>query len=247
MSSTGGGAASCSSSVLLARMRRELEVLRKDPPHGVAAWPGGASGDSLVEICAEIEGPQESPYAVGMFRLSVRIPPRYPFEPPSVMFLTRVYHPNVDNRGRISLDSLKMPPAGQWQPSLNVGQVLAQIRLLLAEPNPDDPLMADIAELYRHNKKRFNRLAKAFTDEHASASAAENENENARSTADAPLSRNKLPSSLELKPKPRVVDAAPKSSTKFNDDNGEDDDYADDFSSSSEEEDGYASKRQRLS
>ena len=69
---------------------------------------------------------------------------RYPFEPPQVTFSTRVYHPNVDPSGRICLDALKMPPTGDWRPSLRLATLLLSIRVLLAEPNPDDPLMPDI-------------------------------------------------------------------------------------------------------
>lgn len=110
---------------------------------------------------------------------------RYPFEPPKMRFLTPIYHPNIDNSGRICHDALKLPPKvvtncknklnclslvhvrkkwditayiccyvscflfiffiqGAWKPSLNISTVLTSIQLLMAEPNPDDPLMADI-------------------------------------------------------------------------------------------------------
>ena len=45
---------------------------------------------------------------------------RYPFEPPKVHFLTRIYHPNIDDKGRICLDVLKMPPQGSWKPAHNL-------------------------------------------------------------------------------------------------------------------------------
>jgi ubiquitin-conjugating enzyme E2 T len=31
-------------------------------------------------------------------------------EPPKMQFITPIYHPNVDDAGRICLDILKMPP-----------------------------------------------------------------------------------------------------------------------------------------
>ena len=45
---------------------------------------------------------------------------RYPFEPPKVNFVTQIYHPNIDDQGRICLDLLKMPPKGSWKPSQNL-------------------------------------------------------------------------------------------------------------------------------
>jgi ubiquitin-conjugating enzyme E2 T len=153
----------------LARVRKELEQLSRDPPPGVAAWPAGGALDAFQAV---VQGPEGSPYEGGSFRLQLGLPARYPFEPPAVRFVTKVYHPNIDGCGRICLDSLKLPPAGQWQPSLNIAQVLSQVRLLLAEPNADDPLMPDISELFRSDRPRFDRVARQHTRAHAFASPA---------------------------------------------------------------------------
>jgi len=136
-------------------------MLSNDPPPGVAAWP--SEEKSMDHLDVRLKGPEGSPYESGTFELKVSIPNRYPLEPPSVRFVTSVYHPNIDSQGRICLDSLKMPPGGAWQPSLNVPQVLSQIRLLLAEPNPDDPLMPEISEQFRTNKAEFERHARSET------------------------------------------------------------------------------------
>jgi ubiquitin-conjugating enzyme E2 T len=151
----------------LARVRKELEQLSRDPPPGVAAWPADGALDAFQAV---VQGPEGSPYEGGSFRLQLGLPARYPFEPPAVRFVTKVYHPNIDGCGRICLDSLKLPPAGQWQPSLNIAQVLSQVRLLLAEPNADDPLMPDVSDLFRSDRPRFDRVARQHTRAHAFAS-----------------------------------------------------------------------------
>lgn len=69
---------------------------------------------------------------------------RYPFEPPKVRFVTKIYHCNIDSGGRICLDTLRMPPKGSWTPSINISTLLSTIRLLLSQPNADDGLDADI-------------------------------------------------------------------------------------------------------
>ena len=74
-------------------------------------------------------GGSDSPYKGGIFKLEVRIPDRYPFEPPNVKFLTPIYHPNIDAAGRICLDVLKMPPKGSWKPSSNIRTVMLSIQV----------------------------------------------------------------------------------------------------------------------
>ena len=61
-----------------------------------------------------------------------------------------------------------MKPKGSWKPSVNIATVLTSIRLLLSEPNPFDPLMADIANEYQYNRQQFIEMARKWTKEYAS-------------------------------------------------------------------------------
>eukprot|EP01018_Ginkgo_biloba_P001437 Gb_23918 [translate_table: standard] len=150
---------------LSARMQREIKLLQTDPPPGVCAWP---SEDHLItNVEAQIQGPEGTVYAKGIFKLQVQVPERYPFEPPNVRFVTPIYHPNIDNGGRICLDILNLPPKGAWRPSLNIATVLASIGLLLAEPNPDDGLMSDISAEYKHGRSIFDQKARSWTQKYA--------------------------------------------------------------------------------
>ena len=98
--------------------------------------------DSRIDLLeASLIGPPGTPYADGVFKLEISIPERYPFEPPKLRFITSIYHPNVDTGGRICLDILKLPPHGSWKPSINISSILASLKVLMAEPNPDDPLI----------------------------------------------------------------------------------------------------------
>ncbi|XP_008336001.1 ubiquitin-conjugating enzyme E2 T, partial [Cynoglossus semilaevis] len=60
-----------------------------------------------------------------------------------------------------------LPPTGAWKPSLNISTVLSSIQLLMAEPNPDDPLMADISSEFKYNKSLFMEKARRWTQCHA--------------------------------------------------------------------------------
>jgi len=146
-------------------MKKEIEQLERSPPAGASCWP--VEGDRLDMLEGIILGPSDSPYHGGSFRVQISIPDRYPFEPPKVEFRTPIYHPNIDDSGRICLDILKMPPAGDWRPSINLYSILTTIQLLLTEPNPRDPLMYDIAHQYQFDKLKYEETAKALTKKHA--------------------------------------------------------------------------------
>ncbi|KAL2251201.1 UNVERIFIED_CONTAM: putative ubiquitin-conjugating enzyme E2 37 [Sesamum indicum] len=157
------------------RMQKELKLLLTDPPPG-ASFPSlsdDSSAESLTSIDALFQGPEGTVYEVGVFKIKIQIPERYPFQPPIVTFSTPIYHPNIDNGGRICLDILNLPPKGSWQPSLNISTVLTSIRLLLSEPNPDDGLMHEPSREYKYNRQTFNQTARSMTEKYARAGESE--------------------------------------------------------------------------
>lgn len=145
------------------RISRELSKITKNPPPGICVF----QTEKLNLIEAKITGPPQTPYADGVFTLEILIPVKYPFSPPSIKFLTKLYHPNIDDNGRICLDLLKMPPSGNWKPTIGLEGLLIAIRSLLENPNPDDPLMADIAEEFKNYKEEFTRKARHMTNQYA--------------------------------------------------------------------------------
>src|SRR5690606_8980566 len=103
--------------------------------------------------------PSETPYDRAVFRLKISFPKHYPFSPPKITFITPIFHCNIDDRGNICLDILK----DNWSPALTVEKVLFSISSLLANPNPDDPLVRDIAKLLKENKLEHDRRARQHT------------------------------------------------------------------------------------
>lgn len=149
------------------RIKIEMERFKKNPPSGI--YCDFVDDSKIDQLEASILGPSDSPYSEGVFNIKIQIPERYPFEPPSMRFVTKIYHPNIDTQGRICLNALKMPPNGAWKPSLNIAQLLVALQNLLLEPNPDDPLMEEIAEIFKHNSKFFKQTAKKWTIQYATS------------------------------------------------------------------------------
>ena len=108
-------------------------------------------------------GPPGSPYSGGVFFLTIQFPPDYPFNPPKVTFDTRIYNPSIDSNGSIDLDIL----GSQWSPELFVSKVMLAICRLLTDPNPEDPLVPEIARIFTSDRVKYNELAKEFTKKYA--------------------------------------------------------------------------------
>lgn len=142
------------------RISNELKEIQKDPPSTCSAGP---EGNNIYKWSGVIFGPTDSPYEGGVFNLSIEFPEDYPFRPPHVLFLTKVYHPNISASGSICLDILK----DKWSPALSISKVLLSIESLLTDPNPNDPLVPDIANLFIKDRSAYEERARFWTEAHA--------------------------------------------------------------------------------
>ncbi|XP_025061944.1 ubiquitin-conjugating enzyme E2 D2, partial [Alligator sinensis] len=127
------------------------------------AHNGAEENPQVFHWQATIMGPNDSPYQGGVFFLTIHFPTDYPFKPPKVAFTTRIYHPNINSNGSICLDILR----SQWSPALTISKVLLSICSLLCDPNPDDPLVPEIARIYKTDREKYNRIAREWTQKYA--------------------------------------------------------------------------------
>ena len=144
----------------LKRINKELADIGRDPPANCSAGP---EGNDLFHWQATLMGPPDSPYEGGVFFLDIQFPQDYPFKPPKVRFTTKIYHCNVNDQGGICLDILK----GEWSPALTISKVLLSICSLLTDPNPDDPLVAEIARVYKNDKNKHDATAREWARKYA--------------------------------------------------------------------------------
>merc|ERR1712051_1168437 len=145
----------------LKRIQKELIDLGRDPPVNCSAGP--TNEQDQFHWQATIMGPDDSPYTGGVFFLNIHFPPDYPFKPPKVTFTTKIYHANINSNGSICLDILK----DQWSPALTISKVLLSISSLLTDPNPDDPLVPEIAQAYLRDRTKHDATAKEWTQRYA--------------------------------------------------------------------------------
>ncbi|KAF0536881.1 ubiquitin-conjugating enzyme [Gigaspora margarita] len=139
----------------LKRINAELNDMGRDPP---SIYSAGPVGEDFFHWQAMIIGPPESPYKDGAFFLDIHFPTEYPSKPPKVNFTTKIYHPNINSDGIICIDVL----SDQWSPALTISKVLMFICSLMFDPNPDDPLVPEIANVYKTDRARYEATAREW-------------------------------------------------------------------------------------
>jgi ubiquitin-conjugating enzyme E2 D/E len=144
------------------RIQKELNDLLKDPLDNITAGP--VNEDSIFDWTATLIGPEDTPYAGGLFYLNIHFSTNYPFKAPDIKFSNRIYHPNINEVGQICIDILK----NEWSSALSIGRVLLSISSLLSDPNPNDPLNTEAANLYKKDINKFNQKAREYTIKFAS-------------------------------------------------------------------------------
>jgi ubiquitin-conjugating enzyme (huntingtin interacting protein 2) len=150
------------------RLKKELAEVGKDDTSGVNARP--VTEGSLRHLIGTIKGPEGSVYDGGVFEIDIVIPPSYPFQPPVMKFITKIWHPNISSQtGAICLDILK----DQWSPALTIKTALLSLQALLCSPEPGDPQDAQVAKMYKTARAEFDRTARFWTESFAKPTSKE--------------------------------------------------------------------------
>jgi len=142
------------------RLQKELQDLRTA---GLKAFREIQVDESNILLWQGLLVPDSAPYNKGAFKIEIQFPAEYPFKPPKLVFKTKIYHPNVDEKGQICLPIVSVE---NWKPATKTEQVIQALVNLVNEPEPDHPLRADLAEEYSRDKKKFFKNAEEFTKKH---------------------------------------------------------------------------------
>ncbi|KAJ2745919.1 E2 ubiquitin-protein ligase peroxin 4 [Coemansia sp. BCRC 34301] len=132
-------------SAAVRRLLKELKDAKRELNSEIA-YLAPVGDECILQWRAVLRGPCDSPYEGGRFELRIDIPEQYPIQPPTLVFVTPVCHPNVHfETGEICLDILK----AQWSPAWTLASTCLAVQVLLANPEPSSPLNCDAANLLR--------------------------------------------------------------------------------------------------
>merc|ERR1711991_629888 len=138
------------------RLMKEYKDLIENAPDGITAGP--LNEDDFLVWEALIEGPEGSPYEGGVFRAQLKFPPSYPMMPPTMQFVTDIWHPNIHPDGKVCI-SILHPPGNdpmqyeskdeRWSAVLSVEKGMLSVMSMLSEPNSESPANIDAAKMWR--------------------------------------------------------------------------------------------------
>ncbi|KAJ0049068.1 hypothetical protein Pint_15246 [Pistacia integerrima] len=122
-----------------------------------------------LKLMAELKWSQLS--FSGTFKLTLQFTEDYPNKPPTVRFVSRMFHPNSKSNmlivlmfyadGSICLDILQ----NQWSPIYDVAAILTSIQSLLCDPNPNSPANSEAARMFSENKREYNRRVREIVEQ----------------------------------------------------------------------------------
>ncbi|KAF2453793.1 ubiquitin-conjugating enzyme E2 H, partial [Lineolata rhizophorae] len=145
------------------------------------------------EFYVRFKGPEETPFSGGLWKIHVELPDQYPYKSPSIGFVNRIFHPNIDelcvqrpplpsgahlSSGSVCLDVINQT----WSPMydmINIFEVF--LPQLLRYPNPTDPLNGEAAALLMREPKSYDAKVREYVQKYASKDAADENGEDSES------------------------------------------------------------------
>ncbi|KAJ1942842.1 ubiquitin-conjugating enzyme E2 H, partial [Linderina pennispora] len=125
--------------------------------------------DNMQELFVRFHGPEDTPFAGGIWKVHVELPEQYPYKSPSIGFMNKIFHPNIDElSGSVCLDVINQT----WSPMFDMLNIFESfLPQLLRYPNPTDPLNGEAAALMMRDATAYETKVKDYVKRFASKSA----------------------------------------------------------------------------
>ena len=146
--------------IIKALWRQQQELLKKSPEYVTPI----INPEDPLDIQFDLEGPKATPYEYGIFRVKLIISNEFPHQAPKGLFITKIFHPNISEKGEICVNTLKK----DWNPSQwNLYNLFEVIKCLLIIPFPQSALNEEAGKLFMENYDEYFKIAKMYTNIYA--------------------------------------------------------------------------------
>ena len=136
--------------------RQQQELLKKSPEYVTPI----INNEDPIDIQIDLEGPKATPYEGGIFRVKLIIPNEFPIAPPKGIFITKIFHPNISEKGEICVNTLKKDwNSRQW----SLYNLFEVIKCLLIIPFPESALNEEAGKIFMENYDEYFKIAKMYT------------------------------------------------------------------------------------
>ena len=148
-------------------LKEEYSNLQKDPIVTLGCTVGLINPGDIFHWKISLIGPQDTPYAGGIFFLTADFPDDYPNGKPEVKFINKIYHLNVSpSNGHVCVSTLN-----NWKPRTPFSDIIASIFALFYNQNPYSAYNNAQAEEFKNNRAEFDRKAREWTQQYAAMDA----------------------------------------------------------------------------
>mgnify|MGYP006083080973 CR=1 FL=1 len=145
----------------LRTIKKNLEIFNRDPINGISLSP---KEDNFYEWEIIIQAPEDTLYEDGIFKAKLTFPLNFPFKPPTFIFKTQIYHPNIYHNGKVCISILHEgkdeygyeSESERWRPVHTVNSIILSILSLLSSPNDESPANLDAAKDWRDHVNKVN-------------------------------------------------------------------------------------------
>ncbi len=150
--------------------RQQQELLKKSPEYVTPI----INNEDPLDIQIDLEGPKATPYEGGIFRVKLIIPNDFPVVAPKGLFITKIFHPNISEKGDICVNTLKKDwNSHQW----SLYNLFEVIKCLLIIPFPQSALNEEAGKLFMENYEEYFKIAKMYTKIYAMKNKTNNNND----------------------------------------------------------------------
>ena len=144
-------------------LKKEYDELQINPLMMTIGCTVGLINNDIFHWKIFLTGPNDSPYAGGLFTLTVDFNEDYPYSRPEIRFVNKIYHLNISpSNGHVSISTLNA-----WKEKTPISKIICNIFVLFYKQNPDSPYNIKMAREYELDRNEFNRKAKEWTQKYA--------------------------------------------------------------------------------